>query len=85
MSRGKSALEAAVLRFAALWRDGLVDGLYFALPTRAAAKQLHDRVRRALDRLFPPSAYVQTVLAVPGYIVAGTAAVRRVEKFKGYC
>ena len=79
---GSGKTEAAVLRFAALWRDGLVDGLYFALPTRAAAKQLHDRVRRALDRLFPPAAYVQTVLAVPGYLVAGTAAGRRVEKFE---
>ena len=44
---GSGKTEAAILRFAALWRAKLVDGLYFAVPTRAAAKQLHDRVRKA--------------------------------------
>ncbi len=79
---GSGKTEAAVLRFAALWRAGLVDGLYFAVPTRAAAKQLHGRIRQALDRLFPAAAHVQTVLAVPGYLVAGGAEGRRVEKFE---
>ena len=79
---GSGKTEAALLRFAALWRAGLVDGLYFAVPTRAAAKQLHDRVRRGLDRLFPPAANVQTVLAVPGYLVAGDAEGRRVDRFE---
>ncbi len=49
---GSGKTEAAVMRFAALWRAGLVDGLYFALPTRAAAVQLHARVNVALKRLF---------------------------------
>ena len=40
--------------------------LYFALPTRAAAKQLHDRVRLALDRLLPSAAHVQTVSCSTG-------------------
>ena len=71
-----------MLRFAALWRAGLVDGLYFAVPTRAAAKQLHGRICQALDRLFPAAASVQTVLAVPGYLVAGDAHGQRVEKFE---
>ena len=79
---GSGKTEAAVLRFAGLWRAGLVDGLYFAVPTRAAAKQLHGRVRRGLDRLLPPAAHVQTVLAVPGYLVAGDAEGSRVEKFE---
>ena len=79
---GSGKTEAAVLRFAGLWRAGLVDGLYFAVPTRAAAKQLHGRVRRGLDRLLPPAAHAQTVLAVPGYLVAGAAEGRRVEKFE---
>ena len=78
---GSGKTEAAILRFAALWHAGLVDGLYFAVPTRAAAKQLHGRVSRALERLFPPSARVETVLAVPGYICAGDAAGRRGERF----
>ena len=81
---GSGKTEAAVLRFAALWRAGLVDGLYFAVPTRAAAKQLHERVRRALDRLFPATANAPTVLAVPGYLVAGEARGERAERFEVY-
>ncbi len=79
---GSGKTEAAVLRFAALWRAGLVDGLYFAVPTRAAAKQLHGRVHRALERLFPATANTETVLAVPGYLVAGDFEGRRAEKFE---
>ena len=78
---GSGKTEAAVLRFAALWRAGLVDGLYFAVPTRAAAKQLHGRVRQALDRLFPRKANVETILAVAGYLRAGEAEGRRVDRF----
>ena len=70
---GSGKTEAAVLRFAALWRAGLVDGLYFAVPTRAAAKQLHGRVAKALKNLFPRGARVQTALAVPGYLRADEA------------
>ncbi len=81
---GSGKTEAAVLRFAALWRAGLVDGLYFAVPTRAAAKQLHDRVQRALGRLFPPAARVEVSLAVPGYLRAGEALGRRTGRFDVY-
>ena len=81
---GSGKTEAALLRFCALWRAGAVDGLYFAVPTRAAAKQLHDRVHRALHRLFPPAARVETVLAVPGYFVAGGAEGRRADRFDVY-
>ena len=35
---GSGKTEAALLRFARLYKKGLVDGLYFALPTRAAAQ-----------------------------------------------
>lgn len=79
---GSGKTEAAVLRFAALWRAGLVDGLYFAVPTRAAAKQLHGRISQAVDRLFPAEANVQTALAVPGYLVAGSVEGRRVDRFE---
>lgn len=81
---GSGKTEAAILRFAALWRAGLVDGLYFAVPTRSAAKQLHGRVRRALDRVFPSTAKAETVLAVPGYLQAGDAEGRHAEKFEVY-
>ena len=68
---GSGKTEAAVMRFVALWQTGRVDGLYFAVPTRAAAKQLHGRVHRAMTRLFPSDANVETVLAIPGYYEAG--------------
>ena len=79
---GSGKTEAAVMRFAKLWRAGLVDGLYFALPTRAAAAQLHTRVNGALKRLFPAEAGLETVLAIPGYLKAGDAGGWRVGKFE---
>lgn len=64
---GSGKTEAALARFARLYQAGEVDGMYFAVPTRSAATQLHERVQRAVGRVFgddaPPS-----VLAVPGYI-----------------
>ena len=81
---GAGKTEAAILRFVDLWCAGRVDGLYFALPTRATAKQIHARVRRALNRLFPDEPWAETVLAIPGYPMAGTAGVGREEDFKVY-
>ena len=78
---GSGKTEAALFRFAALWKAGLVDGLYFALPTRAAALQLHRRVNDALKKLFPDESGIETVLAVPGYIRAGAVEGRRVGRF----
>lgn len=78
---GSGKTEAALLRFAALWRVGAVDGLYFAVPTRAAAKQLHGRVNKTLSRLFPQTAKVETALAVPGYLRAGAVKGRPAEGF----
>ena len=77
---GSGKTEAAVLRFSALWHAGLVDGLYFAVPTRAAAKQLHGRVLHGLRNLFPAEMNVETVLAIPGYHIAGEARGRTVER-----
>ncbi len=73
---GSGKTEAAIWRFAKLWKAGLVDGLYFAVPTRAAAVQLHARVEEALRRVFPREAHLGTVLAVPGYVRAGEASGR---------
>jgi len=67
---GAGKTEAALLRFIHLWEAGYVDGLYFAVPTRAAALQLHRRVDEAARRTFKEQA-PETVLAVPGYIKAG--------------
>ena len=81
---GSGKTEAAILRFAALWRAGLVDGLYFALPTRAAARQIHARVDRALRSLFPDEPWAETVRAVPGYMMAGEAQGWPEEDFRVY-
>ena len=68
---GSGKTEAALLRFARLYEKGLVDGLYFALPTRAAASQIHRRVTAFTRNLFLSGAALEPVLAVPGYVRAG--------------
>ena len=68
---GSGKTEAALWRFARMYEGGLVDGLYFALPTRSAASQLHARVNRFVERMFPEECRPEPVLAVPGYLKAG--------------
>ena len=68
---GSGKTEAALWRFARLYHARRVDGLYFALPTRAAAKQIHERVNRFAERMFTAAAAPEPVLAVPGYIRSG--------------
>ncbi len=68
---GSGKTEASVHRFAQLFAAGVVDGLYFALPTRTAATQIHDRVVRAVASTFDavsPADRPPVVLAVPGYL-----------------
>ena len=67
---GSGKTEAALWHFARLFEAGRVDSLYFALPTRAAAKQIHGRVHQAMQRLFGEAA-PEPILAVPGYFRAG--------------
>ena len=67
---GSGKTEAALWRFARLLEAGCVDSLYFALPTRAAAIQIHGRVNRAIHRFFGENAR-EAVLAVPGYLKSG--------------
>ena len=69
---GSGKTEAAFWRFARLMEAGLVDSLYFALPTRSAAVQLHGRVNSMLKHLFGKQA-PEAVLAVPGYLRVGEA------------
>lgn len=69
---GSGKTEAALWRFLARFRAGAIDGLYFALPSRTAAVQLHGRLEKLAAALWPgrPS---PVVLAVPGYLdEAGT-------------
>jgi CRISPR-associated endonuclease/helicase Cas3 len=77
---GSGKTEAALWRWLALRRAGDVDGLYFALPTRSAAVQLHARVQAMLDRVFGLGA-IEAVLAVPGYIRAGDAEGQALPNF----
>jgi len=65
---GTGKTELALSRFARLRRAGAVEGMYFGVPTRAAAKQLHGRIHDVAQAIFddPPP----VVQAVPGYIKA---------------
>lgn len=66
---GSGKTEAALARFLALFEAGEVDGLYFALPTRTSATQMHGRVVKAIARAFPdPASRPPVSLAVPGYL-----------------
>lgn len=78
---GSGKTEAALWRFARLFDAGEVSGLYFAVPTRAAARQLHRRVDAALRRLFGPAA-PPAILAIPGLRVAGDAVGQRLPGFE---
>lgn len=66
---GAGKTEAALARFVALFEARAVDGIYFALPTRTAATQIHRRVVDAVERAFPdPERRPPVTLAVPGYL-----------------
>ena len=79
---GSGKTEAALWRFARMYRAGLVDGLYFALPTRAAAKQIHDRVKGFVANMFPAANAPEPFLAVPGYLQAGDASGRQLPDYE---
>lgn len=78
---GSGKTEAALWRFARLFEAGLVDSLYFALPTRAAAIQLHRRVNEMVKRLFANGA-PEVVLVVPGYLKSGEAKGKKLPGWK---
>lgn len=67
---GSGKTEGALGRYAHLLEDGLVDSMYFAVPTRAAAKQLYKRIKKARNRIFGTKE-PRVHLAVPGYLSAG--------------
>lgn len=78
---GSGKTEAALWRFLHLFRDGRVDGLYFALPTRVAATQLHERVAAFVRRVWPTDTPV-LVRALPGYTAADGETLTRLPKFQ---
>ena len=80
---GAGKTEAALARYLALFHAGRVDGLYFALPTRTAATQLHRRVHQAIARVFDDDEDRPPVsLAVPGYLSVDETEGRRLEHFE---
>jgi CRISPR-associated endonuclease/helicase Cas3 len=65
---GSGKTEAAIWRFYDLLEAGEVDSLYFALPTRVAARELYSRIRAYIEKLIAdPADRPPVVLAVPGY------------------
>ena len=78
---GSGKTEAALWRFARLFSAGCVEGLYFAVPTRAAARQLHGRVNEAMQQIFGTQA-PEAVLAIPGMLAAGAAHGQRLPDWK---
>ena len=78
---GSGKTEAALWRFARMYDEKLVDGVYFALPTRAAATQIHGRVSRFASKLFQAHK-PEPVLAVPGYIQAGDFSGQHLQGYE---
>lgn len=64
---GSGKTEAALLWWARLRTAGKVEGLYFALPTRVAARQLYERVVKFVEQHYRPGERPPVLLAVPGY------------------
>jgi CRISPR-associated endonuclease/helicase Cas3 len=64
---GSGKTEAALIHFMQLFRNDCVDGMYFALPTRAAALQIQKRIHTMLQNYLGAEA-PPVGLAVPGYL-----------------
>lgn len=80
---GSGKTEAAFARFLNLFHAGEVDGLYFALPTRTAATQIHARICDAVTRAFVgTAARPPVILAVPGYLRFDDLEGRRLPGFE---
>ncbi len=78
---GAGKTEAALIRFYELCAAGQVDGMFFALPSRSAARQIHKRISDAVKRLFGGYG-PEVILAIPGQRVAGDAIARRLPGFE---
>ena len=77
---GSGKTEAALWRYTKLLAAGKVSGLYFAVPTRAAARQLHRRIHRAIQRAYGSLA-PEAVLAIPGMLRSGDFEGQRLPKW----
>ncbi len=79
---GSGKTEAALAHFFRLYQAGVVEGMYFALPTRTAATQIHRRVVDAVRRLFAGGDPPPVVLAVPGYLDVDGVKGERLADFE---
>lgn len=64
---GSGKTEAALNWYYRLFAAGLVDSLYFALPTRVAAGEMYKRVSDTIGRWFKKGTAPPVALAIPGY------------------
>jgi CRISPR-associated endonuclease/helicase Cas3 len=64
---GSGKTEAALIWASRLVEAGLVDGLYFAVPTRSAATELHQRIGRLMS-MHHPALKGKIVRALPGML-----------------
>ncbi len=65
---GSGKTEAALLHYLRMLHADQVDSLYFALPTRTAATQIHTRLTTDIKRAFKNGEAPPVTLAVPGYL-----------------
>lgn len=80
---GSGKTEAAIARFIRLYQEELVDGMYFAVPTRSAATQLYERIVEIIERVFPDSSTRPPVVqAVTGYIKVDAEEASALPDFK---
>lgn len=79
---GSGKTEAALAHFFRLFQAGVVEGMYFALPTRTAATQMYRRVVDAVRRMFAEHDAPPVVLAVPGYLDVDGVEGQRLPEFK---
>lgn len=80
---GSGKTEAALAYFLRLFHAGQVDSLYFALPTRTAATQLHRRLVQVIAHAFPDESVRPPVsLAVSGYIQVDHECAQALPHFR---
>jgi CRISPR-associated endonuclease/helicase Cas3 len=81
---GSGKTEAALWRFAHLFQEGDVDGLYFALPTRVAATQLYNRTLQFAINMWQDTGQQPplVVRALAGYESADGQSVQKLPNFE---
>jgi CRISPR-associated endonuclease/helicase Cas3 len=81
---GSGKTEAALWRFAQLFKYGQVGGLYFALPTRVAATQIYDRTLQFAANMWQGTGqdHPLVVRALAGYESADGQSVQKLPGFE---